>query len=151
MMRAHAYPSILLKNAREMIRQQRGHLVSPLQCAGARRLLPLPDLANGQCQGLGGSPLVPRSYEKHHTRSIKALEGITHPSKASGATPARCTHAHPSDSPLQTQKQIKSNPWSLVLKPLKECSTPPQARGYYRVSKYQGTPQTVKYDTPYDR
>jgi hypothetical protein len=36
--------------------------------------------------------------------------------------------------------------WALVLKPLKECSTP-QAWGYCRVSIYQGTKQMVKYDT----
>jgi hypothetical protein len=60
---------------------------------------------------------------------LKALEGITHPSKASRTTPTGCAHAHPPDSPLLTQKQIKNYPWWLVLKPLKECSTPPQARG----------------------
>jgi hypothetical protein len=92
-------------------------------------LLPHPDLANGQGQRLGGSPPNPWSYEKYQTRSIKALKGITHPSKASRATPAGYAHTHPSDSPPQKQKQVKSYPWSLVLKPLKECSTPPQAQG----------------------
>jgi hypothetical protein len=103
-------------------------------------LLPHLDLANGQGQRLGGSPPDPRSYEKYQTRSIKALKGITHPSKASGATPARYAHTHPSDSPPQKQKQVKSYPWSLILKPIKECSTPPQAQGLLSGIKILGYP-----------
>jgi hypothetical protein len=34
---------------------------------------------------------------------FKALEGITHHSKASGATPGGCAHAHPPDSILQNK------------------------------------------------
>jgi hypothetical protein len=58
-MMTHTYPSVLLKSARETIRQQRGHLVSPLQRAGARGLLPHPNLANGPGQGRKGSPPDP--------------------------------------------------------------------------------------------
>jgi hypothetical protein len=43
-------------------------------------------------------------------RSVKALEGITHPSKASRATPGGCARAHPPDSLLQiTQTSINPN------------------------------------------
>jgi hypothetical protein len=134
-----------------MIRQQRGHPVSPVQCAGAWELLLHPDLANGQSHRLRGSSPVPQSYKRHHSRSIKALERITHPSKASGATPTGCAHAHPLNSLLQNIEQIKSYPWSLVLKPQKECSTLHRLGGYCRVSKYQGTQHTAKHDTLHDR
>jgi hypothetical protein len=149
MMRAQTYPFVLLKNARDNDTIAEGHPVSPLQHVGAQGLLPHPDLVNGQSQGLGGSSPVSRSYDRHHASSIKALKGITHPSKALGATPAGCARAHPPDSLLKNKtKQIKSYPWSLVLKPLKECSTPPQARGLLSSIKMPGYPTNRKIQHP---
>jgi hypothetical protein len=46
----------------------------------------------------------------------------------------------PTGQSFQKQKRVKNYPQPLVLKPLKECSTPPQAQGYCRVSKYPGYP-----------
>jgi hypothetical protein len=61
MMRAHEYPSILLKNARS---NDTADPVSPLQRARARRLLPHSDLANGESHRLGGS-----SHARSHTKN----------------------------------------------------------------------------------
>jgi hypothetical protein len=50
----------------------------------------------------------PSSFSGGPTRSAKALEGITHHSKASGAAPGRCARTHPTDSFLQ-KTQINRN------------------------------------------
>jgi hypothetical protein len=74
-------------------------------------------------------PRTPCSHTKDTSPTrFKALEGITHPSKASGATSTGCARVHPPDSFLQTQTN-QNCPWALILKPLKEYSTPSQARG----------------------
>jgi hypothetical protein len=110
-----------------MTRRRKGYQVSPSQRVGAWGLLSHPDLANGQSHG-SGAPRTPRS----HTRStmlaqLKALEGITHPSKALGAHPPGALAQNHMDSFLRTQTN-QNHPRLLILKPLKECSTPPQAR-----------------------
>jgi hypothetical protein len=55
-----------------------------------------------------GLPTRPAVIRKTPYCSIKTLKGITHPSKALGATPAGCARAHPPDSPLLTQNKSKA-------------------------------------------
>jgi hypothetical protein len=63
---------------------------------------------------------------------------ITHPSKASWATPAGCARAHPPDSPSKNKNESKGT-YSLSLSNLRR-SAPllHKLGGYCRVSKYPG-------------
>jgi hypothetical protein len=45
--------------------------------------------------------VTPHLLQADPIARFKALEGITHPSKASRATPGGCARAHPQDSLLQ--------------------------------------------------
>jgi hypothetical protein len=128
-------------------RRRKDHPVNPLQRARARGLLPHSGLANGQNQRLRGPSHALQSHRTHRIRSITTLEGITHPSKASGATLGGCARAHPPDSFLPTQTN-QNYPRSLVLKPLKECSTPKQTRGLLSGIKIPGYPINGKIRYP---
>jgi hypothetical protein len=92
-----------------------------------------------------------------HTRNVmlaqlKALEGITHPSKTLGATPAGCARALPPDNP-----SLKTN----MSQKLPTVTHPQASEGGLHSSigsgatvgyqNTQGTQRMVKYDTMYNR
>jgi hypothetical protein len=83
--RAHAYPSVLLKNARgndTAVERPPGQSLATHGGSGVSAFWPS-EWSKLKAQGLLTHPAV--TQKTPHL--IKALEGVPHPSKASGATP----------------------------------------------------------------
>jgi hypothetical protein len=72
---------------------------------------PLPTHRNTKASQHQLPCMTPRLPQVDPLAQFKALVGITHPSKASGATPDRCAHAHPPDSLLKIEQNTIRPKW----------------------------------------